>query len=241
MRFNITIWTIFLTTCFSESCDFISKSSDRKQTFTLSIAIDSSINSMSYYGRFILVSNHDSIKYDSELWDKKTMALTYKWDSLKAGDYQFKLNSVYHHQKAASFALLSDTIIKIRNDFPYQFVNIVSKKDLLHADTIDFAFESTGCSFTIEKYQLIKNNDKYRLIRQKNYRFDSIEKVVSPEIIDDLYLMQLNCRKYDIKEWRSTRAYQFIMIAGHKAFYFDDNYAVGSVFFVPFVEKYARN
>jgi len=241
MKIKFRIGMFLIIVCLIVSCDFSRKSLKSKDRFSLTIVLDSRNRYKAYYGKMYLVTGNDSLEYDSVMWNKNKDELTYKWDSLKSGEYQFKIKTIYHHPKDVSISLKTDTIIKIQNDFSFQFVNSIPKNVLLQVDTIDFAFESNGCSFTIDKYLLVRDSGKYRLIRSKNYRYDSINKVVKPEIIDDLYEMQLKCKKYNIDRPRSTRSYQFIMIAGQKAFYFNDNYSVGSIFFETFVDKYAIN
>jgi len=240
MKLTYIIVLIFSINYLLISCDFNKKAVDRDRTCSLTIVIDSSINSNSYYGFMYLVMGSDSIDYDTLIWDKKLKEQTYKWDSLKIGNYQCRLKSVYHHPRVVAITLKADTIIKIHNNFTYKFVNLIPQKNLFQTDTIDFAFESNGCYFTIRKYQLIKLDNQYTLTRNSEYGRDSIRKVVSSDIIKDLYDMQKVCRNNKNKTPRGFRTFQYILIAGQKAFYYDDNYTMGPSYYEPFLNKYDR-
>jgi len=228
---------ILLITSLIVSCDFNRKSMDRGKTFSLTIVMDSTINSKSYYGIWFLVTGYDSINYDTVLWDRKQLKQTYRWNRLKAGDYQIEIKTVYHHPKVVSIALRSDTVIKINNDFSYQFVNLISKKELSQADTIDFAFESGG-HFSIWKYQLVKLDNHYWLSRSSEYNREPLNKVVTPDIINDLYEIQKICRKNKNQKVRGFKSYQYILIVGKKEFFYDDNYTMGTPFYNAFLNKY---
>jgi len=61
---------------------------------------------------------------------------------------------------------------------------------------------------------------------------------VSPEIIDYLNQTQIFCRNHKFHGYSSTRAYQFMLLADKKVFYFDDKYSGDFESLSEFEEKY---
>ena len=240
MRILLKNVAILLIICLIISCDFNGKPSDKNKLFSLKIVMDSSMNSLSYYGQSILEMGNDTIFHYTQKWNRDKNELIFKWDSLKSGEFQFNIKTVYHHPRIVRFSLKSDTVITIQHNFPYQSVYLIPKKDLLNSDTIDFAFNSYGCCVYIRRYQLIKLKKKYRFIKIPEYGCDSISSLVSSEVIEDLYRLQKLCRKNKNKTVTGFYTHNFILIAGKKAFLFDDKYSMES-FYYAFLEKYDNN
>ena len=240
MRILLKNVAILLIICLITSCDFNGKPSDNNKLFSLKIVMDSTMKSLSYYGQSILETGNDTIFHYTEKWNRDRNELIFKCDSLKSGEYQFKIKTVYHHPRILRFSLKSDTVITIQHNFQYQSVNIIPKKYLLNSDTIDFAFNSYGCCVYIRRYQLIKLKKQYRLIKIPEYGCDSISSLVSFDIIEDLYRLQKLSRKNKYKTGTGFYTHNFILIAGQKAFIFDDKYKMES-FYDAFLEKYDKN
>lgn len=209
------------------------------KTCALTIVCDSSYNQDLFYD-FHLYTKDDTIRIQKIKHDSLRKRITLRWDSLKKDEYQFEIISVFQQKNRVSFNLNRDTTIQIRNKFTHEITNQIPKVDLLKSDTICFAFQTCGCSYGIATYMLTRNNGQYRLTGSKWRGWDSINKIVSPEIIQDLNQIQLSCLNQKLHKYRATRAYQFMLLSHKKVFYFDDMYSGDTEQFGRFKEKYIQ-
>jgi len=228
---------IICVVCFFAACQSRNHNLNSDKTYTLTIVCDSSFNRNLLYD-FYLFTKDDTIKIQKIKYDSLNKITTFKWDSLRNEEYHFEIISVFQQKSKVSFILNRDTTIRIRNNFKYELNNIISKATLLKSDTICFAFQTTGCSYGIAIYTLTKNNGKYRLKGSKRRGWDPIDKDVLPEIINDLYQIQISCRNHKLHEYGSTRAYQFMLLSDKKVFYFDDMYSGDDQLYSIFKDKY---
>ena len=238
--YSILKYGIFI--CFAyffSACQSRNHNLNSDKTYSLTIVCDSSFNRNLLYDSYLFTKD-DTIKIQKNKYDSLTKITTFKWDSLRKEEYHFEIISVFQQKSKASFKLNCDTTIRIRNNFKYELNNIIPKSTLLKSDTICFAFQTTGCSYGIAIYTLTKNNGKYRLKGSKRRGRDPIDKDVLPEIINDLYQIQISCRNQKLHEYGSTRAYQFMLLSDKKVFYFDDMYSGESQLFSRFEEKYIQ-
>lgn len=233
LKYGIVIYIV----CFFSACQSRNHNLDSEKTYSLTIVCDSSFNYKLLYDSYLFTKN-DTIKTQKLKYDSLTKMTTFKWDSLRKEKYNFEVISVFQQKNKASFRLNCDTTIKIINKYKFELKDIISKKTLLKSDTIIFAFQTTGCSYNIGIYNLTRSNGKYRLKGSKKRGLDTIDKEVSPEIIDDLNQTQISCLNHKFHGGRSTRAYQFMLLSDNKVFYFDDKYSGDFKSFSRFEDKY---
>ena len=238
MRLILRLCIIFLVLLQFTSCNKRNKSSDNNIKYSISIVFDSSYNSKVFYRMTDLITGSDTISKDTTIWNKLIDETTIKWKNLKPGLYHISFQTVRHNPIVKDIKLESDTVIQIWKEFNYQFVNLISKEQLLDADTIDYVFGDCGtCSAQFRKYMLVRDNKKYHLFGSRGL-LDSIDREVSPKIIDDLYNLQYDCRNYKSKEVKGFGSNIFMLIAGKKAFYYDDKVTGADIFIDPFISKY---
>ena len=223
---------------------FACRNQNKNETSSLTIVCDSSFYNKIYWNGYLISSkdtltlNHKNTKFDT-----LTNIVTIKWDSLMNGVYHFETVSAFQQKNSTTITLQHDTIIHISNGYKYEFVNSISKEELLRADTVAFAFQAHGCSFRIQGYTLIHNGDKYRL-KGSIFRiheatgFNLIDKNVSSEIVNDLYKIQTRCQEFPLHQRWCTMSYQFMLLSQGKVFYFDDEYSVSSDIYDSFFDKY---
>ena len=233
LKYGIVICIV----CFFSACQSRNQNLDSEKTYSLTIVCDSSFNYKLLYDSYLFTKN-DTIKIQKLKYDSLTKMTTFKWDSLRKEEYNFEVISVFQQKNKASFILNCDTTIEITNKYKSELKDFIPKKTLLKSDTIIFSFQTTGCSYNIGIYELTRNNGKYRLKESKKHGLDAIDKEVSPEIIDYLNQTQISCRNHKFRGYRSTRAYQFMLLADKKVFYFDDKYSGDFESLSEFEEKY---
>ena len=108
------------------------------------------------------------------------------------------------------------------------------------ADTIEFAYRSTGCSYHLENYMLVKKGNLYHLTGsyKRNGELIVIDKIIFHNIIDALNNIetQYRIKRQDIR--RSTMNHEFFLLVKSKLFYFDENYSTDYYMYDTLKERY---
>ena len=140
-----------------------------------------------------------TINYNNTKYDTLTHIATIHWGSLANGEYCFETISAFQQKRKTFIILRNDTTVYISSSYKYNFVDSISKEELLKADTIAFAFQAQGCTFSIQGYSLMRNGNKYEL-KGSIRNWKRIEKDVLPEIINDLFEIQIFCKKFPLHD-----------------------------------------
>jgi hypothetical protein len=228
MRITLHIFTIMMVGLFYTAC----KTSSEQTLCKLTISLDTSLHDNLIYDTELLGNNFKSNKYWT--FDTITQTKMYQWDSLKKGEYTFKIQSIFSKEQNLKISLLADTKVKLKNDLNFKNVDLLSKSELIKADTVEFVYTSDGCFHSyIESSILIKNK------AQNNYKLRTtsdvmnvedkpldIDKIVESKIIEELLQLQLNSKqekeinKKDNRFYRSTTTEYLYILANNELYQF---------------------
>lgn len=221
---------IFLISAFGY---FYSSCSDVKiKYYSLKITLDSTfdyglIDSTILYGE----NFRSSITWTYDTLNKTT---TYYWDSLNAGDYNFKIKSIFSKVQPFKFSLNSDTIFYIKNKLGFKSVSNIDSIQLIKSDTIEFVYKRIDCfGYYFEKSIAVKDkHHNYYLLNinsKDGYEGDSKPMVINRKVykgfIDSLSLIQRDLKRderTDGSNWLtfniSTTNWYFYLLAGDLLF-----------------------
>jgi len=226
MKQSLKISVIILFTFLLFSCN--RKQNISKEYCNLTINCDNTFR-YDLFSNVILTNATDTLNFKMRNHNDSLNTTCFQWDSIKSGEYNLHIQSIFSHEQKEKITLTQDTTLTISNCFVYKKLNLIPIHVLVSADTIEFAYRSTGCSFHFEKYMLVKNNFVYKLTGTytKNGSPIKINKTVSPLIVKKLFALQKKSKKY-VKEalkndkGGSTMRHEFYLLAKNKLFLCDD-------------------
>jgi len=194
----------------------------------LTIVCDSSFR----YDLFsaVFLTNTDGTLKFKKMDHNSALGITYfQWDSIKVGEYNFQMQSIFSYKQNEQFTLTKDTTLIFSNNIQYKTVDFITLKDLTKVDSLEFAYRSTGCSFHFENYLLVRDKLVYSLtgIYKNNGTPIIINKKISPLIVKSLFTLQMKSSKYVKKalindSGGSTMRHELYLLAGRKLFLCDD-------------------
>lgn len=241
MKTTINILLIFIFGLVCSSCDTTTdksenslETSEKTPLCNLKITLDTTFDFTILDSKTLLPKNHGA----STPWtyDSITKTTSQNWDSLAPGNYTFEIKTIFRTKQLFHFTISTDTSFIVTNQLGLKTVAQIDKNELLSADTIELVYTSNGCFHGyFEKSILIKNKaeSSYSLKTNSNTIIADakpldIQKNVSSEIIDDLYILQNDSKKQKDKSnksgilYMSTTRQNIYLLVNGKLFQFDD-------------------
>lgn len=176
-------------------------------------------------------------------YDTSSKSLIFKKDSLANGEYSFIIKTIFSKKQIFTVSIFSDTIFYLKNQLGISKVELIEKRELLNADTIEIVYTIDGCfQSDFEKSTLIKGKSEniysvHTISTKLNLEGNPTEfrSRVGQFVIDSLFYLQTESIK-QMKEanenakkngWPfsllgSTTVKRFYILVNHKAFFFTD-------------------
>jgi len=200
-------------------------------TCNLTVICDSTFNEHIYENVY-LISNSDTIYVKGENYRQGKTGIEIKLDSIPLKEYILCLENMFREVQSQKVNLMNDTVISISNRHRYENIKIIPLADLEIADTIKFIYSLSGCFSHVESFNLIKK-DSYYLFEPKRIQSGKrlmhtryFLKTVSNKIVNGLFDLELNSRKYMISIWNKapwqTNRVEYYILVNNRLFMFDD-------------------
>lgn len=241
MNTTINILLIFLFGLVCSSCNTrtdknekSAETNEKTPLCNLKIALDTTFDYRILYSKILLPKSQGA----STPWtyDSITKTTFQNWDSLAPGNYTFEIKTIFRTKQQFHFTISTDTSFIVTNQLGLKTVAQIDKNELLSADTIELVYTSNGCFHGyFEKLILIKNKAESNYFLKTNSKTImahakplDIQKNVSSEIIDDLYILQNDSKKQKDKSnksgilYMSTTRQNIYLLVNGKLFKFDD-------------------
>jgi len=200
-------------------------------TCNLTVICDSTFNEHIYENVY-LISNSDTIYVKGRNYRQGKKGIKIKLDSLPSKEYILCLENMFREVQSQKVNLMNDTVISISNRHRYENIKIIPLADLENADTIKFIYSLSGCISHVESFNLIRK-DSYYLFEPIRIQSGNrlmltryVSKTVSNKIVNGLFDLELNSRKYMISirnktPWQTNRVEYYILV-NKRIFMFDD-------------------